>query len=131
MLRIDRSITPTMAKALTLGTWERERLGTIDHVVRRGRITTVNRRRIDLAHGSVAVADDALVVSCAADGLKKPPRVPLWWLEAITLQPIRAGFPCSGRRSSGTSRRRARTMERRTGCARRPRTATLRMTGRG
>jgi hypothetical protein len=96
MLRIDRSITPTMAKALTLGTWELERLGTIDHVVRRGRITTVNRGRIDLAQGSVAVADDALVVNCAADGPKMPPRVPIWWPEAITLHPIRAGFPCFG-----------------------------------
>jgi hypothetical protein len=35
--------------------------------------------------------------SCtAADGLKYPPRVPVWRPEAITLQPIRAGFPCFG-----------------------------------
>ena len=30
----------------------------------------MSRGRIDLAQGSVAVADDALVVNCAADGLK-------------------------------------------------------------
>ncbi len=96
MLRIDRSRTPTMAKAPTLGTWELEQLRTIEHVVRRGHISAVSRGRIALEEGSVAVADDALVVNCAADGLKMAPRVPVWGPEAITLQPVRAGFPCFG-----------------------------------
>jgi hypothetical protein len=49
-----------------------------------------------LADGSIAVATDAVVVHCAADGLKYPPLVPVWRPEAITLQPIRTGFPCFG-----------------------------------
>ena len=101
MLRIDRSVTPTMAKAPTLGSWELELLRTIENVVRRGHIDTVRRGRIDLADGSVAIADDALVVNCAADGLKMLPRVPIWGPEAITLQPIRAGFPCFGAALAG------------------------------
>jgi hypothetical protein len=40
-------------------------------------------------------------VNCAADGLKMPPRVPIWGAEAITLQPIRAGFPCFGAALAG------------------------------
>jgi hypothetical protein len=96
MMRIDRSVTPTMAKAPTLGIWELELLRTIGNVVRRGHVESVGRGRISLAQGSVAVADDALVVNCAADGLKNPPRVPIWGPEAITLQPVRAGFPCFG-----------------------------------
>ena len=101
MLRIDRSVTPTMAKAPTLGAWELDLLRTIEHVVRRGHIDTVRRGRLDFADGSVAIADDALVVNCAADGLKMPPRVPIWGPEAITLQPIRAGFPCFGAALAG------------------------------
>jgi hypothetical protein len=101
MLRIDRSVVPTMAKAPTLGTWELEQLRSIDNVVRRGHIDTVGRGRIDLADGSVAVAADALVVNCAADGLKMRPRVPIWRPEAITPQPIRAGFPCFGAALAG------------------------------
>ena len=31
---------------------------------------------------------------CAASGLQYPPLVPIWGSEAITLQPIRTGFPC-------------------------------------
>ena len=44
MLRIDRSVTPTMAKAPTLGMWELELLRTIENVVRRGHIDSVQSR---------------------------------------------------------------------------------------
>ena len=101
MLRIDRTVTPTMAKAPTLGTWELDQLRTIENVVRRGHVDTVHRGRIDFAEGSIAVADDALIVNCAADGLKNPPRVPIWGPEQVTLQPIRAGFPCFGAALAG------------------------------
>jgi hypothetical protein len=101
MVRIDRSVTPTMAKAPTLGTWELERLRTIQHVVRRGHVTSARRGRIDLEQGTVAVTDDALVVNCAADGLKRKPLVPIWAPDAITLQPVRAGFPCFGAAITG------------------------------
>lgn len=96
MLRIDRTVTPTMAKAPTLGRWELELLRTVEHVVR-GRLLAVGPGRLELADGTtVRLAPDALVVNCAADGLKMPPRVPIWGSEAITLQPVRAGFPCFG-----------------------------------
>ena len=98
---LARAHDHVLAKAPTLGTWELEQLRTIENVVRRGHIDTVSRGRIDLADGSVAVADDALVVNCAADGLKMKPLVPIWRPEAITLQPIRAGFPCFGAALAG------------------------------
>ncbi len=101
MLRIDRSTTPTMAKAPTLGIWELEQLRTIENVVRRGHIETARRGRIDLEQGSVDVAHDAIVVNCAADGLKMAPLVPIWRPEAITPQPVRAGFPCYGAALTG------------------------------
>ncbi|MFE4000430.1 NAD(P)-binding protein [Nocardioides sp. YIM B13467] len=96
MLRIDRSVMPTMAKTPTLATWELEQLRTLENVVRRGHIQHVDRGSLTFADGSLAIADDALVVHCAADGLKYPPLLPVWRPEAITLQPIRAGFPCFG-----------------------------------
>lgn len=101
MLRIDRSVTPTMAKAPTLGMWELDRLRSIAHVVRRGHIRMARRGRLDLEEESVALADDALVVNCAADGLKNRPLVPIWGSEMITLQPVRAGFPCFGAALAG------------------------------
>lgn len=94
MLRIDRAVTPTMAKTPTLATWELDLLRTVDNVVRLGHVRQVTRREIVLDHGSVALAADALVVHCAASGLQYPPLVPVWGPDRIRLQTIRVGFPC-------------------------------------
>jgi len=101
MLRIDRSVAPTMAKAPTLGTWELELLRTVENVVRLGHIDSLSGGRLDLQEGSVGIADDALVVNCAADGLKMRPLLPIWQPDSITLQPVRAGFPCFGAAIAG------------------------------
>ncbi len=94
MLRIDRSVVPTMAKAPTLGTWELERLRTIEHVVRLGRVKHVTARELVLDRGAVALPPSSLVVHCAASGLRYPPMVPIWSPDKLRLQTIRAGFPC-------------------------------------
>jgi hypothetical protein len=101
MLRIDRTVMPTMAKTPTLAGWELEQLRRLENVVRRGHIEAVARGRLTFGDGSVPVSADALVVHCAAEGLKYPPLVPVWRPEVITLQPIRAGFPCFGAALTG------------------------------
>jgi hypothetical protein len=101
MLRIDRGVTPTMAKAPTLGAWELELLRSVENVVRLGHVRTARRGRLELEQGDVPIANDAVVVHCAADGLKLPGRVPIWQPDAITLQPVRAGFPCFGAAVTG------------------------------
>ena len=94
MLRIDRSVTPTMAKTPTLAQWELDRLRTIETVVRLGHLQHAEPSRLVLSKGEVAIAKHAVIVHCAASGLQYPPLVPIWDADAITLQPIRAGFPC-------------------------------------
>ncbi|MBV1780230.1 NAD(P)/FAD-dependent oxidoreductase [Paeniglutamicibacter sp. ABSL32-1] len=101
MIRIDGSVFPTMAKTPTLAHWELEKLRTIEHVVRLGHIRMVERGRIALQEGSVPIERDALVVHCAASGLRYPPTIPIWGPREITLQPIRAGFPCFGAALAG------------------------------
>lgn len=101
VLRIDPAVTPTMAKAPTLGTWELEQLQSIENVVRRGHVRAVHRGRLEMEQGDVPIADDAIVVHCAADGLKLPGRIPIWQPETITLQTVRAGFPCFGAAVTG------------------------------
>lgn len=96
MTRIDRSVTPTMARAPTLGAWELELLRSIERVVRKGHIRRAERGRLLLDEGEVAIDPSALVVHCAASGLRNPPRLPIWTEAAITLQTVRAGFPCVG-----------------------------------
>lgn len=94
MLRIDREVMPTMAKAPTLGSWELDLLRTVENVVRLGHIERVTSREIVLDRGSVRLAPGSLIVHCAASGLRYPPLVPLWCPDRIRLQTIRAGFPC-------------------------------------
>ena len=94
MVRIDRSVIPTMTKTPTLAAWELDLLRTIENVVRLGHIRRVTRREIFLDGGSVLLAPGSLVVHCAASGLQYPPLVPLWAPDKIRLQMIRVGFPC-------------------------------------
>lgn len=94
MLRIESAVLPTMAKTPTLGVWERDLLRTVENVVRLGRIRRVDRGRLVLDQGVVPIARDALIVHCAASGLRYPPMVPIWQPDRIRLQTIRAGFPC-------------------------------------
>lgn len=94
MLRIDPSVTPTMAKTPTLARWELDLLRGIERVVRRGHVRGVKPGRIELDDGDAAIRRDAVIVHCAASGLRYPPLVPIWGEETITIQPVRAGFPC-------------------------------------
>jgi hypothetical protein len=101
MLRIDPSVTPTMAKVPTLARWELERLRTIERVVRLGHVRRVEPGRLVLADGDATVARDAVVVHCASSGLRYRPLVPIWGREAITIQPIQLGFACFGAALAG------------------------------
>ncbi len=91
MLRIDRSRTPTMAKAPTLAQWELDLLRTLEDVVRLGHLRRVEPGRMVLDQGEVPIARDAVVVHCAGEGLRYPPLTPIWGERTITLQPIRVG----------------------------------------
>ena len=93
MMRLDPSVVPTMAKVPMLATWELAQLRTIENVVRRGHLRRAERGRLVFDDGSVEVADDAVVVHCAASGLKYPPPEPIFAPPAITLQPI-LNLPC-------------------------------------
>jgi len=101
MLRIDRAVAPTMARVPVIARWEIELLQTVEDVVRLGHVRSVERGRMHLAEGSVAIAHNAVVVHCAASGLQNPPMVPLWRPDAITLQLVRSGFPCFGAAVTG------------------------------
>lgn len=91
MLRIDPQVIPTMAKTPTLAQWELDRLKTVEHVVRLGHIRHVEPGRIVCTGGETPIDRNALVVHCAASGLRYRPLVPLWGDEEITLQNVATG----------------------------------------
>ena len=102
MLRIDRSVTPTMAKTPTLARWELELLRTIEHVVRLGHVRLVERGRITL-DGRIESRSRRTHSSCTVRRRACSTRrcIPIWGPTAITLQPIRTGFPCFGAALAG------------------------------
>ena len=55
MLRIDPSVTPTMAKTPTLAQWELDLLRSIERVVRLGHVRGVEPGRIELDEGDAAI----------------------------------------------------------------------------
>jgi hypothetical protein len=91
MLRVDPGVTPSMAKTPTLAHWELDRLKAIENVVRLGHVRHVEPGRVVCTDGEAAINRDALVVHCAASGLRYQPLVPVWGPEAITLQSIATG----------------------------------------
>jgi hypothetical protein len=101
LLRLDRSRVPTMARVPILGAWELDLLRTVEDVVRQGHVVAAERGRLELTEGTVRFTAEAVVVHCAASGLQTPPMVPQWQPEVITLQTVRAGFPCFGAAVSG------------------------------
>jgi hypothetical protein len=91
MLRIDPRVTPSMAKTPTLAQWELDRLRAIENVVRLGHVRHVEPGRVVCADGEAAIDRDAVVVHCAASGLRYEPLVPVWGSKGITLQSVAVG----------------------------------------
>jgi hypothetical protein len=91
MLRVDPRVTPSMAKTPTLASWELDRLRSIENVVRLGHVRHVEPGRVVCVGGEAAIERDALIVHCAASGLRHRPLVPVWGSEAITLQNVATG----------------------------------------
>lgn len=101
MLRLDRRVLPTMAKTPTIGRWEVALLSTITDVVRQGHLRRVSAGRLHFDAADVRIDPHALVVHCAASGLRYAPLVPIWQPDAIRPRPVRVGFPCFGAALSG------------------------------
>jgi hypothetical protein len=91
MLRIDPMVTPTMAKTPTLARWELNRLRTIDHVIRLGHVRRIDPGRLVCDRGEASIDRQAVVVHCAAAGLRYPATIPIWGPKAITLQSVATG----------------------------------------
>jgi len=88
MLRIDRSIEPTMLKGATASLGELDQLRRIENVVRLGHVERIDLDAITLEQGSVPTSPDALHVHCASAGLSDGPPKLIFADDTIILQPI-------------------------------------------
>ena len=88
MLRIDRSIQPSMLKGATASVGELDELRRIENVIRLGHVERIDMDTITLEHGSIPTSPDHLHIHCASAGLSDNPPKPIFADDTILLQPV-------------------------------------------
>ena len=88
MLRVDRSVQPTMLKGATASLGELDELRRIENVVRLGHVQRIGLDAITLEHGSIPTSPDHLHIHCASAGLSDHPPKAIFTEDNIVLQPI-------------------------------------------
>jgi hypothetical protein len=88
MMRIDRSVRPSMLKGATASPGELGELRRIDNVVRLGHVKRIQRDAIILQQGSIPTSPDHLHIHCASAGLSDNPPKPVFADGTILLQPV-------------------------------------------
>lgn len=94
MLRIDRSVTPTMFHYATISAAEVEELRRVSNVVRKGRVLAINADSITLEDGSEPALAGALFIDCTASAVETRPPVPIFQGDLIVPQLVRVPQPC-------------------------------------
>ncbi len=88
MLRIDRSVEPSMLKGATASLGELDQLRRIENVVRLGHVERISADAITLEQGSIPTSPDHLHIHCASAGLSDNPPKPIFADDNILLQPV-------------------------------------------
>ncbi len=90
LLRLDRSVRPTMYRCATVSQPEYEQLGRIDDVVRLGHVQRIEPDAMVFDEGTLSSAPSALYIDCTADGAPQRAATPVFDGHRITLQAVRS-----------------------------------------
>jgi hypothetical protein len=93
-LRLDPGVVPTMFRGAVVSEPELRLLRQIAGVVRMGHVRRLERDEIVLDQGRVPTDERTVHVHCAARGLARPPRRPIFEPGRVTVQPFFYGFAC-------------------------------------
>jgi hypothetical protein len=94
LMRLDRTIEPTMFRGAVISESELDLLRSIEDVVRMGHVKSIQRDEIVLDRGRVPTDERTVHVHCAAKGLAIRPRRPIFEPGRVTIQPLFWGFVC-------------------------------------
>lgn len=93
LLRLDPQVRPTIYRCATVTEAELAQLRRIGNVVRKGYLQAVERDRLVLERGEVALKPNALIIDCSASGISRRPQVPIWDGNRINIQLVRTCQP--------------------------------------
>ncbi|BBX00559.1 hypothetical protein BST36_01515 [Mycolicibacterium moriokaense] len=93
LMRIDRSIVPTMYRCAILSQGELEQLRRIEDVLRMGHVESIEPGRITLEGGTRDIEGSALYIDCSADGFAHVEPATVFTDERIALQAVRTCQP--------------------------------------
>lgn len=94
VLRIDRSRQPTMFHLATASAGEVEVLRSIRNVIRMGHLRSIERDRLRLDEGVVALGADTLCIDCSASAVESRSIQPIFQGDRLVLQMSRLPQPC-------------------------------------
>ena len=90
--RLDPAVEPDIFHGATLSAAEREQLGRVTQVIRKGRVRRVGVEALTLHEGTVPTARGELHIDCTAQGLGLAAPRPVFEQDRITPQPTRMGM---------------------------------------
>jgi NAD(P)-binding Rossmann-like domain len=93
LMRIDRTVEPTMYRCAILSQGELEKLQLIEHVVRMGRVQSIEPARVVLDRGTIDTNPAALYVDCTGDGIGLRDATPIFSPGHLVLQSVRTCQP--------------------------------------
>lgn len=93
MLRLDRSVRPTMFHYATLSEGELALLQRITQVLRLGHVQAVEPDALVFADARVAMPAGSLFIDCTARAVERRPAVPIFQPDRIVLQMVRVPQP--------------------------------------
>lgn len=93
LLRIDETVVADMYRCAIVSLTELEQLRQIDNVVRMGHVQAIEKGRVVLDGGTVAVIGSTLYIDCTAVGLGRGEVTAVFDGDLITLQTVRTCQP--------------------------------------
>jgi hypothetical protein len=93
LVRIDRTVEPTMYRCAILSQAELTELRRIEDVVRMGHVQSIEPGRITLDGGTRAIESSALYIDCSADGFAHRDPATVFSGDHISLQAVRTCQP--------------------------------------
>jgi hypothetical protein len=93
LMRIDRTVEPTMYRCAILSRGELEKLQLIERVVRMGRVQSIEPGRVMLDGGTFDCDPAALYVDCTGDGIGLREATPIFSPGHLVLQSVRTCQP--------------------------------------